>query len=684
MTTAPNNSTNHKTSAPRRRIFTSTQTDWVFRHFTLVVACIAVVVIILIGIMLGWVSRPSFHHSGLSFYTSTQWDPVAAGEDKKLGDLYGAIPFLYGTLLTSLVALIIAVPLGIGSAIFLSEVAPRWLSTPISFVVELLAAVPSIVYGFWAFNYLIPPLQLSVGVWFTKNFGQIPFFAATPDVSTGTHFFAAGIILAMMILPFITAVSRDVLRTVPLTQREAAYGMGATRWEAIKSVVLRYASSGIIGAVMLGLGRAIGETMAVTMVIGSKISFPTLGNGASFSLFRSGYTMTALLADQYPSPNSDLHKAALTQIGLTLFFVTIGINALARGLVWLTAMKPGSGNAWIGKIKDGIGQGGRWASVGVLILFFALQFMSDFTHKGGAALFGAAEIIGYILIGLALFNRYAPGKPFFVRWRKVSSLFAVSVSGLCAFIACFALFMLLYFVGKEGISAINADFFKMPDAGGIRHAIAGTGLLVFWASLFGIPVGIIGGIYLAEFGNNRFGGMVRFATDLLNGVPSIVIGIFAYALIIVPTEGRAGIANAGAFGLGIMMIPTVMRTTEELIRLVPVSLREGSLALGATYTYTLWKVVLPSARAGIMTGILLAVARVAGETAPLLMVGCNSTMWSTDMKAPIASLPMLIYTLRDQPETYHQLWGAAFLLVMLVLVFNVLARIATRSRFKTS
>lgn len=664
-----------------RRLISPTQTDWLFRNFALIVACIAVVLIVLIGVMLGWFSRPSFHHSGLSYYTSAEWDPVSANEDKKVGDIFGAAPFIYGTLLTSFVALLIAVPIGVGAAIFLSEAAPRWLSAPISFVIELLAAVPSIVYGFWALVYLVPPLQLHVGTWFIKNLGQVPFFAATPDASTGQHYFAAGIILAMMILPFITAVSRDVLRTVPAAQREAAYGMGATRWEAIKTVVLRYASGGIIGAVMLGLGRAIGETMAVTMVIGSKVSFPAMGDMASFSLFRSGYTMTALLADQYPSPNSDIHKAALTQMGFTLFIITMLVNGLARGLVWLTAMKPGSGGDWSLRIKEGISKGGRWGFIGLASLFFVMQIVGDVTRKGAAGLFGGAEIIGVVLLALVVFNRHAPKTRVFTAWRKSVNFFSIGLCAFCAFIACLALLTLLFFVSKEGVSAINAGFFSMPEAGGIRHAIAGTGLLVFWASLAGIPIGIIGGIYLAEFGGSRIGGVIRFATDLLNGVPSIVIGIFAYTALIVPTEGRAGIANAGAFGLGIMMIPTIMRTTEELVRLVPVSLREGSLALGATYVRTLWKVVLPSARGGIVTGALLAVARVAGETAPLLMVGCNSTMWSTDMKKPIASLPMLIYALRDDAEAHRQLWGAACLLVGLVLVFNILARFFTRNRW---
>jgi phosphate transport system permease protein len=665
-----------------KRGLSGTQSDALFRNTSLIVACIALVAIVGIGILLFLASRSNIAHTGLGFFAGTQWDPIAPDADKKSGNLFGVLPFVYGTLVTSGIALLIAVPLGIGTAIFLSELAPKWLSTPISFIVELLAAVPSIVYGFWALNYLLPALQSHVESWFTRNFGQIPFFTATQDAGVGQNFFAAGIILSMMVLPFITAVSRDVLKNVPLPQREAAMGMGATRWEAIRTVVLRHASSGIIGAVMLGLGRAIGETMAVTMVIGSKITLPQMGDPSTFSLFRPGYTMTALLADQYPSPNSDLHSAALTQVALTLFVVTVLVNGMARGMVWLTSAKASS-NPWSLKIKEGIAVGGKIALLVLIVLAFSYQTYSDIRLKGVLGLFGVAQLIGIFALCLFLFNRAIPGKPLFLRWRHLSSRFALGISGACAFVACLSLFLLLFFVGKEGIGSINGTFFQMPEAGGVRHALAGTGMIVLFASLIGIPVGVLGGIYLAEFGDSKFGGFVRFATDLLNGVPSIVIGIFSFTLLIVPTQGKIGIANAGAFGLGIMMIPTVMRTTEEIIRLVPIALREGSLALGATYTRTVWQVVLPSARGGIVTGVLLAVARVAGETAPLLMVGCNSSLWNLDMKKPIASLPMQIYVLRDQigSDAYKQLWGVAFLLVLLVLFFSILSRYVTRNRW---
>lgn len=680
---APTSGENAPLSGSRsgRRAFWS---DWIFRNLTLLFALSTVACILGIALTLFLAARANFAHSGLHFFRTTTWDPVAPDVDKPTGNLFGVLPFVYGTLVTSFLALLIAVPLGVGAAIFLAEIAPRWLSTPISFIVEMLAAVPSIVYGFWALLYLVPLLQSRVENWLGANFGQIPLFARASDSGSGLDFLAAGLILALMVLPFITAVSRDVLRTVPAAQREAAYGMGATRWEVIKTVVLRYASSGIIGAIMLGLGRAVGETMAVTLVIGSKVNFPQWGDPTSFSLFRPGYTMTSILADQYPSPNSPIHIAALTEVAFALFLVTIVVNGLARGLVWLTALRQGGTTSDFSlKAKALTSAALRYGFVSLLVLAFLYQTYRDLQMRGVAGLFGGAEIIGLLLLALALFNWRVPGTDFFIKWRRFCNLFALVMCSVCAFIACASLAVLFFYVAKEGISSLNSQFFQPPnptnpDAGGMLHAIVGTAEFILMASVLGIPLGILGGIYLAEFGNNRLGFWTRFATDLLNGVPSIVIGIFAYALIIVPTHSNFGLA--GGFALGIMMIPTVMRTTEELIRLVPMALREGSLALGATHVRTVWQVVLPSARSGIVTGVLLAIARVAGETAPLLMVGCNSQLWNLNPRGQMASLPVQIYVLRDAPSqlALHQSWGVALVLVTLVLILNILARTFTR------
>lgn len=434
--------------------------------------------------------------------------------------------------------------------------------------------------------------------------------------------------------------------------------------------------------------------MAVTIVIGSKVSIPKFGNASSFSLFRPGYTMTSILADQYPSPNSDLHISALTEVALTLFVVTILLNGAARGLVWLTALRSGGTSSEFSiKVKNSLTSAIRWTVVGLVGGTLLYQMVHDFSTRGIGGMASGAFLITVFLAALTGFNRYIPGKPFFVRWRQFCNGFALTMCGAATLIGCTALLLLFYFVAKEGFSSLNAQFFKMPnpldpEKGGLLHAIAGTGLFIAMASSLGIPIGVLGGIFLSEFGNNKLGFWIRFATDLLNGVPSIVIGIFAYEMIVLsrfypkfnPTHHNFG--YAGGFALGIMMIPTVMRTTEEIVRLVPQALREASLALGATQLRTIWKIVLPAAKSGIVTGVLLAVARIAGETAPLLMVGSNSSLWNVNPREQLASLPVQIYVLRDSPGTLalKQSWGVALVLVVMVLGLNIVARFLTRNR----
>ncbi|HZP80952.1 MAG TPA: phosphate ABC transporter permease subunit PstC, partial [Chthonomonadaceae bacterium] len=448
-------------------------TDWLFRNLTLGFALSTALLILAIAFSLYLTSRANIHYTGARFLTGTTWDPAAPDALKPVGNLFGALPFIYGTLLTSLLALLLAVPLGLGAAIFLSEIAPRWLSAPLSFLVELLAAIPSIVYGFWALAYLVPLFKDRVEPWLNASFGSIPFFALPDSGFSGQDFLVAGLILALMVLPFITAVSRDVLRTVPTAQREAAYGLGATRWEAIRDVALRYGSSGILGACILGLGRALGETMAVTIVIGSAPSVPQAGDPSSWSLLRPGYTMAAKLADEYPNPNSPLHASALTEIALLLFCVTIVVNALARGLVWLTAARQGgsSGSETLLRLKAGIGQGARCAFVGLAALLFLYQVLQDVQARGLAGLFGVAEGVGFGLLALALFNRRVPGTRLHLRWRKFGSGFALAVCSVCVLAACAALLTLLFFVARDGMSALSPQFFRPPnptnpDAGG--------------------------------------------------------------------------------------------------------------------------------------------------------------------------------------------------------------------------
>jgi phosphate transport system permease protein len=280
----------------------------------------ALVPLIFLGLVaqLAWSAWPSIRTFGFRFLVSGTWDPVAG--------VFGAGPMIFGTLYSSLIALLLAVPLAVGVAIFLTEFAPQWIRRPVGTLVELLAAIPSVVYGLWGIFVLIPLLRSYVVPPLQAILGWTPLFSGT---FFGNSMLAAGIILAIMILPYISSVSREVLAAVPPSQREAALALGATRWEAVWSVVLPYARPGLVGAVVLGLGRALGETMAVVMVIGNR-------HELSASLVEPGYTMAAVIANEF-NEAAGLQRAALFEIGLVLFAVTLAVNAFARFLVWRVA-----------------------------------------------------------------------------------------------------------------------------------------------------------------------------------------------------------------------------------------------------------------------------------------------------------------------------------------------------------
>lgn len=268
-----------------------------------------------------------------------------------------------------------------------------------------------------------------------------------------------------------------------------------------------------------------------------------------------------------------------------------------------------------------------------------------------------------------------------LRWRKLVSGFMLAMTGVCALVAVSVLFFILGYLVFNGGTSINWDFFtKLPTpvgetGGGMANAIVGSAKLLLLASLFGVPVGFFGGIYLAEFSGTKVAFVVRYAADLLNGVPSIVIGIFAYTLVVLPFKHFSTIA--GAFALGLMMIPITLRNTEEFLLGVPRALREGSMALGAGKWTTIIRVVVPAAYRGIMTAILLALARVAGETAPLLFTAFGNRYWSPGWDQPTASLPVMIYTYAISPydDWHRQAWAAGLVLLGLILMVNIVARV---------
>lgn len=301
---------------PRKLARRSRLADALF-HYLTVACCLSLLgIVALIVIELVLRSRLSQHAFGWRFFTGSNWDPVS-------GD-FGALPFLYGTVVSSLLALALAVPLSVGVAVFITEMSPRRLRAPLSFLIELLAAIPSVIYGLWGIFVLAPLLRTQVEPWLAKHLGWTGLFEGPPY---GIGMLAAGVILAIMIVPIIASITREVLTAVPQVQREGVLALGATRWEMVRTGVLRNARAGIVGAVILGLGRALGETMAVTMVIGNSTEIAK-------SLFAPGYTMASVLANEFSEATGDLYLSALIEIGLALFLVTIVVNILARLLVW--------------------------------------------------------------------------------------------------------------------------------------------------------------------------------------------------------------------------------------------------------------------------------------------------------------------------------------------------------------
>src|SRR5450432_2964480 len=289
--------------------------DRAFEWLTLAMALAVIALVFLVGWQLARGSQLAIAKFGFHFLTTSTWDPVA--------EQFGALPFIYGTVVSSLIALIIAVPLSIATAVFLTELAPLWIRQPLTSLIEMLAAIPSVILGLWGIFVMIPWLRDGPFPLLKKLFGWTPLFTGP---IYGVSMLAGGIIIAIMILPIITSVSREILRSVPDLQREAAYALGATKWEVTRVAVLSYAKRGLFGAIILGLGRAIGETMAVTMVIGNSSKI-------SASLFAPGNTMASVLANQFAEASDDAFLSALFAVGLVLFIVTIIVNLFAQLLL---------------------------------------------------------------------------------------------------------------------------------------------------------------------------------------------------------------------------------------------------------------------------------------------------------------------------------------------------------------
>jgi phosphate transport system permease protein len=606
--------------------------DYVLRICCQISALLVIVLALLLAAVLVWKSWLAIKTIGASFFISETWDPESTHRQ------FGSLAFIWGTVATSAIAMVIAVPLGVGTAAFLAEIAPGWLRRAGSFLVEMLAVVPSVVYGFWGLFVLAPFLQ------------QIITAVGGPNQG-GVGILPAGLILSIMIVPYVASVSFDVIRAVPRAQREGALSLGATRWQTIQRVVLSYARPGIVGGCFLALGRALGETMAVTMLIGNKTTI-------SLSPFVMGNSIASVIANEFQEATYDLYLSALVQLGLVLLLVSVVVNSLARLLIWQVSRPKAQ------SIRP------SWLRFPGMRARLAPHAETPPNANGAPAAPPARHI------------DFAAGNPgaLWTNWLMTGML------GLCLVVTVGSLFLILGYLVFEGVTALDWNFFtRLPASvgetgGGLANALYGSAILIGLATLFAVPVGLMAAIYLAEYRSERLGPAVRFIGELLAGVPSIVIGLFVYTLVVKPMGHFSG--WAGAIALSIMMLPIVLRASEEALKLVPKSLRHASYALGASHWQTIIRVTVPAALPAIITAVFLSIARIAGETAPLLLTASGNRYWPTSPNDAMPSLPVEIFNYAISPydDWHRQAWAAALVLLIVIMLLNFGIRVATGKR----
>lgn len=621
--------------------------DALYIGLTALAALIGVAAIAYLVVKMAGLTGDTWHEVGVRrFLTGREWVPA----DNRLG----ALPAVYGTVVTSAIAMALAVPLAVGVAIGTAVLLPRPLRGPVAALIDLLAAIPSVVYGLWGFLILVPAVK-PVLEWVARHAHGV---GAVEGPVLGGSIILAALVLAIMVLPIMTAVIREVIASVPHDQAEAALALGATRWEMIRSAILPVARSGIVGAAALGLGRAVGETIAVMMIIGGQ---PTIFK----SLLGSGQTLAGTIASEYNSAVSPLHTSALVAMGLVLFVIAFVVNLTARMLVSRSA--------------------GR------------VTLRSRLTAALGALVARAA---GAVVAPLRRRRQELPGSPWrpapppsglpgVGTFRRIRSGAGEAFIWIAILIALVPLVLVIGYCIVRGAGGITWDFLTSdgePDlaGNGIKHAMVGTGIMVAVAVVVAVPLGVLTALFMRESASNgpiarRVAAALGTYVDMLLGVPSIVAGLVIAIGVVLPMGTFS--AFAGGLALAFIMYPIVVRSSDEMLRLVPHSQVEAALALGAPRWRAAWSVALPNALPGILTGVMIAVARVAGETAPLLVTALGAQFFAKDLFAPIASLPQYIFTgtiNSTVPIAQTHSWAAALVLVGFVLVLNLVARLVAR------
>ena len=651
--------------------------DHIFKY----VACICGILILLI--LAAVAIFLLFRATPLIFADRNQLSSVYADftGGKSHNFLSYVIPLIFGTVLMSALALCFAFFVAIGIALFISHYAPKKIVPFLSSVVDLLAAIPSVIYGLWGGLVLVPAMY-PFWDWISRFLSWIPLFAgpvANPSRCAAT----VSVVLAVMILPIITSIARDIFQQAPRLQQEGALALGATKWEMIKLAVLPFAKSGIVSASMLGLGRALGETMAVLMILSPGFTF-----GINIFKASQNQTIAANIAAQYPEANG-LGVSALIGTGLVLFVISFVVNFVARKI---------AGNTSANRLN---------------IFAKFKKFVKSIKSKKLNQVSSSVSSVSSDLVSSSStspvidFDKFSPTRSSIALRKRKDFLMHVLIF-LSFIVAIIPLASLLLTTIVHGVKRFNIDFLThnmtyvvggnatgTGGYGGILHAIIGTLEITLGAMVISIPIGLMCAVYLIEYANGRrIARIINLMVDVMSGIPSIVAGLFAFSMFAILLGPGTINGFEGSVALSILMIPTVVKSAQEMLKIVPNDLREASLALGVTKQRTITKVVLRTALPGIVSGCILAVARVIGETAPLLMA--SGFIASTNFnlfEGQMTTLPVYVYQEYSKlsancpanaPDScvttipMERAWSAALALIVIVLLLNIIGRVVAR------
>lgn len=622
------------------------------RNLFLACACVAVLAVVLIFVFTFWKAAPVLTQIGLGEFLSLDWAPTSGH--------YGILALLAGSAIVTVGSLAIGVPLAVGCAVFLTEIAGRKVAGVVGTAVDLLAGVPSVVFGFFGLVVLRPLVAGATG---GLGFGALTVW----------------LVLAVMIVPTITTLTMDALRSIPMGIREASFAMGATRWQTIYKVVLPAARMGIVNAVVLGMGRAIGETMAVLMVVGNA---PVIPAGIASPLS----TLTSQIALDM-GYSSGLHRSALFGMGVVLFLISAALVGIVRMVSAEHEGAPRRGRRRVGGATAGAetqaAPQGKAATAQVSVA-------KPGTPAGAAAAAAAAADPAPAVAPTAaaegsrarIQRLLASGAGKGANKGRVNDVM-LGVFRAAGILTSCVLALIIAFVAVNGLPVMSLDFvFGWPHGvnaeGGIFPTIVSTLYVTALAMLICTPVAVLAAVYLAEYAKQgRLVTFIRYAADTLSSVPSIVMGLFGYAMF-VEAMGLGLSMLSAALALALMMLPIVMRTTEEAIRAVPRYIRWGAYGLGATKWQVVSKIVLPSAFPRIATGIVLAIGRAIGETAVVLYTmgqAINLPITPLDSGRPMT---IHLYQLANEGINMQAAYGTALLLMAMILAFNLFARHLSR------